>query len=153
MPHFAWEFLDSGTGNDEAAWDVVQESWAAVAKGLQGLRDPGAFRSWIYTIATRAATNRLRRLRPEHPSPSEALDEHPAPEFTDDLERGEAVLLLRRAIARLPRESQVLIQLFYVEELSVRELARVLDVPVGTVKSRLHQARTKLKEILERTPS
>ena len=145
-----WRHARRLSGSDDTAWDVVQDCWMAVTRSLPRLGDPGAFRPWVYTILTRAATNRLRRSKPEEPVPGDALDLHPAPADSGASEREEAVRILRAAVARLPRESQALLELYYVEDLSVRELARVLDIPEGTVKSRLHQAREKLRDILRR---
>ena len=60
------------------------------------------------------------------------------------------VASIREAIGQLPPEQQAILSLFYVEEMSIRNIAEALSLPVGTVKSRLHYARNNLKEVIER---
>ena len=60
------------------------------------------------------------------------------------------VATIREAIGQLPHDQQAILSLFYVEELSIRNIAEALSLPVGTVKSRLHYARNNLKEVIER---
>jgi RNA polymerase sigma-70 factor (ECF subfamily) len=144
-----WRHAYRLTGRDDAAWDVLQESWMAVTRGLGRLEDPGAFRRWAYTIVTRAATDRQRRLGREEAETSDALDDVPmADDESDDRER--AVGTLRAALARLPGDQRGLLSLRYLEGFELWELAEILEVPEGTVKSRLHTARNHMKEILER---
>ena len=143
-----WRHAHRLTGRESAAWDVLQESWIGVYKGIAKLRDPAAFGCWAYTIVTRAAAARRRGLLPEDTSSTGVLDTHPAAEPDD--ERSRAVARLRAALSRLERDEQALLSLRYFEEFELWELARILDVPQGTVKSRLHAARNRLKDILER---
>ncbi len=145
-----WRHAYRLTGREDAAWDLVQESWMAVTRGIRKLRDPGAFRRWAYTIVTRAATNRLRRTGSEEQVAPEALDALPEDDG-ERTEREEAVAWLRAALARLPGEQRALVSLRYLEHFELWELAEVFGIPEGTVKSRLHHARKQLKEILERT--
>ncbi len=137
------------TWSDEAAWEVLQESWLAVARGIGQLRDPGAVRRWLYTIVTRGAASRVRALPRERSAEPGWIEEAPAPEAQGG-EREEAVLALRRALGALRPDERALVELFYLEELSVWELSKVLEVPEGTVKSRLHACRRKLRDALER---
>ena len=121
----------------------------AVTRGIHRLDDPGAFRCWAYTIVTRTATDRLRRLGREEASTSDALDQLPIDD-AEHTEREQAVGQLRAALDRLPGDERGLLSLRYLEGFELWELARILDVPQGTVKSRLHHARNHMKEILER---
>lgn len=138
------------TGRADVANDVVQETWIDAARGLPRLRDPGAFPRWIYAIASRRAADAVRR-RPRDEDTSLELDL--AEDTSAEDERGEAVRVVRRAIASLPADRRTVLSLHYLEEFEVREIAQVLDVPEGTVKSRLHQARLDLRAAIERHES
>lgn len=139
------------TGREDVAGDVLQESWLAIAKGIGRLQEPSAFRSWAYTIVTRAHTNRLRRRgRETTASPAELETLSATPPQASEKNASAAVTELRRALRRLRSDLRALVSLRYTEELSVSELAQVFDIPVGTVKSRLHQARQELKRILDK---
>lgn len=144
-----WRHAYRLTGGEDAAWDVVQESWMAITRGIRELRDAGAFRGWAYTIVTRAATRRLRVHRVEESGTIESLDEVSADDSART-EREEAVAQLRAALRELPGDRRALVSLRYLDELELWELAEVFGIPEGTVKSRLHHARKQLKEILER---
>lgn len=144
-----WRHAHRLTGREDVAWDVIQDSWMAVTRGITKLRDPGAFRRWAYTIVTRTATERLRARRVEDSGTSGSFDELPADD-SERTEREENVARLRAALRGLPRERRVLLSLRYLEEFEMWELAEILGVPEGTVKSRLHHAKKQLKEILVR---
>ena len=144
-----WRHAYRLTGREDTAWDVMQDSWMRVTSGLMRLRDPSSFRRWAYTIVTCAATDRLRRGDREEATPPESI-QATAPDHEERAEREEAVTMLRVALRELPREQRVLLSLRYLESFQLWELAEILDVPEGTVKSRLHHARNQLKTILER---
>lgn len=125
----------------ESARDIVQESWIAIARGLPGLRDDHAFLPWALRIVTRTAARELghkRRRRAAQQGFTEAHDETliDAPD-------------LNAAIATLPAPQRAVLALFYLEEMSVAEVAVALDIPPGTVKTRLMHARNKLRAFLD----
>lgn len=125
--------------------DVVQEVWLAVFRGLPGLRQPERFAPWLFAIARRAVTNRLRDA---YAQPELDLPEEPSGQ--DDTDAVADREVLAGALAALPvREREVLL-LFYLEDLSLEACAQVCDVPVGTVKSRLNRARKLLRDELAR---
>lgn len=135
-------------GREDSAWDVVQEVWIAVGKGLSKLADPGRFRRWLYTLATRRASDWQRgRGREEALVSLDETTPQPAHEDTED----PRLAALRRALARLPEERRTLLSLRYLEGFELWEIAEILTVPEGTVKSRLHHAREELRAIYERT--
>ena len=139
----AWRLL----GDREAARDAVQESWLEIVGGLRRLRDPQAFPAWAFRIVSRrcardvAAAVRRRHLATD-------LEAAPQATFHDPAEAGERERLAA-AIRALPPEQRAAIALFHFEELSVAETAVALDVPAGTVKTRLMHARRKLRAVLE----
>jgi RNA polymerase sigma factor (sigma-70 family) len=139
-----WRYACRLTGDAEAAWEVTQESWLGVIRGLSRLHDPARFRPWIYQIVThkaddwiaRNAKARRRRAAMQSEEPEESRPQ--SHEESDELQR-----LLRR----LPDQSCNVLTLYYLEGLPIAEVAKVLDIPEGTVKSRLHAARNELKAL------
>lgn len=130
-------------GTAEGAGDIAQETWASALPALRRLRDPAHFPAWIYAIARRKCADAVRSaVRRRRLSAAVAAEPVPAPASVDDGERGG----LARAMAALPPEQRAALSLFYGEDLSLQEIAVVLGVPLGTVKSRLHTARAALRE-------
>ncbi|MGQ0589218.1 MAG: RNA polymerase sigma factor [Sphingosinicella sp.] len=133
-------------GDAEGARDAVQEGWLEIVRGLPRLRDERAFPAWAYRIVTRrcakaiGAAVRGRNVAAE--LEAEAGAEAPVQESAHDHDR------LRAAIRALSEEQRAAIALFHFEELSVAEVAVALDVPAGTVKTRLMHARRKLRAAL-----
>jgi RNA polymerase sigma factor (sigma-70 family) len=141
---YATRVLGGSGDADETARDVVQETWLGVIRGLRSLRDPAQFPAWIYGIATRkcADTIRSRQRRRRHDADVIAADAgNPMASPTVSEQR----IDLADAIRALPPIHRAVVHLFYLEELSTEEIAAVLGVPAGTVKSRLHHAREALK--------
>lgn len=130
----------------EAAQDIVQDGWIEILRGLPGLREPSAFLPWALRIVTRRAAAEVRgqidRRRLSRELAAESEPEAPAPDSGDEA-------ALARAIASLPRDQAATLALFYLEDMRVAEVAIALDVPPGTVKTRLMHARQKLRAILE----
>jgi RNA polymerase sigma factor (sigma-70 family) len=135
----AWRLLR----DREGAKDAVQESWAEMLRGLSWLRDEEAFAAWAYRIASRRCARQIARMKGDR----RLSEEMAAAPVDDGLAEAAApdVDALRRAIRTLPPEQQAAIALFYLEEMSVAEVAVALDVPAGTVKTRLMHARRKLR--------
>lgn len=126
--------------------DVTQEAWIGVVKGLRGLHDPARFRAWSYRIVANKARDHLRRERAKN----KAKPDHPGVPWSRQASDHDPGLdRLRRAMAGLSPDQRTLLSLYYGEDLSVRELAVVLGVPGGTVKSRLYHARKALRDIME----
>jgi RNA polymerase sigma-70 factor (ECF subfamily) len=126
----------------ETARDVVQDTWIGVIRGLGGLRDPAQCPAWIYGIATRKCADAIRNQQQRRRRDADiAAEDGRNPVESTVSER----IDLANAIRNLPPIHRAAIHLFYVEELSTEEIASVLGVPAGTVKSRLHHAREALK--------
>ena len=128
--------------NREDALDAVQ---AAVCKALEkqdSLKDADAMRTWFYRILVNVCTDQLRGRKREAPIAPEDLDpgsyEDPLPDDS-----------LARRVEALPSELRTVIKLRFYEELSLREIGRVLDCPLGTVKTRLYTGLRKLRVSLD----
>ncbi len=141
-------------GDAGAADEVVQDAWVAIARGIRRLDDPACFPRWAFRILGRRGSDWIRRRQTERRHIAELAaaqvsgDTAPGPRPEPD-----DVVALREAIIRLEPESRELLHLFYELDLSVAEIADVLDVPAGTVKSRLYNLREKLRQQMERKRS
>jgi RNA polymerase sigma-70 factor (ECF subfamily) len=140
-------------GDAAEAQDVAQEAFLRAHRGLAEFRGDARLSTWLYAIVSRLCLNRLagseRRLaRHGEEALSRLTDDQPGPDQA--LERGELEEALHRAIGELPEERRVVVVLRDVEGLAYEEIAEILEVPVGTVRSRLHRARLDLKEKMER---
>jgi RNA polymerase sigma-70 factor (ECF subfamily) len=125
-------------GDPAEAEDVAQDVFLRAYRKLEGLRDRQKFRAWVARMSIRLALNRRRGLRRAHLRDAEWLrGAPPAVEPASDL-------ALRQAIARLPYKLRSVLLLCAVEGMDAAEVARILRVPDGTVRSRLHLARKQL---------
>ncbi|KPP80448.1 MAG: RNA polymerase ECF subfamily sigma 70 factor [Oceanicaulis sp. HLUCCA04] len=136
------------TGNSDTAQDAVQEAWVEIVRGLPGLRDDHAFAAWAYRITTRRCA-RLIGQRQSDRRLAQAVEAEPREtSFEDTHDEGDAARL-KRAMGQLPPDQRAAVALFHLQGLSVAETAIALDVPAGTVKTRLMHARRKLRDSLE----
>jgi RNA polymerase sigma-70 factor (ECF subfamily) len=134
-------------GEPHAAEDALQETFLAVYRGLPRFRGDSDVGTWIYRIAVRSSLRlAARRKRRERTLAGLEVAATPATTASDTADLRTAC---RRAMAALPVELRVVLQLAAVEELTAAEIARILGIPVGTVWSRLHRAR---KELARRLP-
>ena len=138
------------TGDDEAARDAVQAAWLEIARGLPRLRDERAFPAWAYRIVTRRCAREISGLK-DRRELARALTAQPTPDPTPapDVDPTGDVGRLREAIRTLPPAQRAALALFHFEDLSIPEIAVALDVPAGTIKTRLMHARRRLRAVLE----
>jgi RNA polymerase sigma-70 factor (ECF subfamily) len=135
------------TGDADGANDVVQEAWFAIVRGIGRIDDPARFPAWAYRIVTHKAADWVRK-RQRRQAVEDAL-EPPRPTAVPE-GANDDVDALRAALRNLPRDARGVLSLHYLDGLGVRDIARALGIPAGTVKSRLFNARNKLKQVLER---
>jgi RNA polymerase sigma factor (sigma-70 family) len=142
----AWRLMGEG----EAAHDALQDAWLDIVRGLSRLKDSAAFPAWAYRIVTRKCANLIRKRqqvrRTKQAVAAEVVGEINGVEIVDQLAELASV---SAAIANLPPDQRSTIALYHRDELSVAEIAVALDVPVGTVKTRLMHARRKIRACLE----
>ena len=127
----------------EAALDVLQESFIAAYRQMHTLDDPSHFGPWVCGIARNQA-KLMRRVRNRH-----AFRELPLPvmEITSEKSQANALTeIIRDAIASLTETQADVVTLFYMEGYSIAECSLLLEVPQGTIKRRLHDARQRLKK-------
>jgi RNA polymerase sigma-70 factor, ECF subfamily len=139
--------------NAAEAEEAAQEVFLRVYRAVDEFRGEARLSTWLYAITSRVCLTRLgsgeRRLVREG---EETLTRLANGEATPGaaLERSELEAALHRAIAELPEERRIVVVLRDLEGLAYEEIAGALDLPLGTVRSRLHRARMDLKEKLER---
>lgn len=143
-----WRHAFRLTGREASAWDVLQESWVSITKGLLGLREADRFGPWAYAIVTRRAADELRKNPPSGTAPDDVEPEAPPSAAVDEDPR---VGALRAAVSDLPPDARTLLWLRFVEGYDLARIATAMDLPEGTVKSRLHHLKKRLRERLERT--
>ncbi len=134
-------YLLRHSGNREDADDLLQETWVRVARSARGFDTARRFRSWIYGIATNLARDLFRRRMTRERALRDLATHPPATSDTDAVDRRE----LRERIAQLPENLRAVLLLRYYEGMNEAEMAEVLNVPRGTVKSRLHAALRRLR--------
>jgi RNA polymerase sigma-70 factor (ECF subfamily) len=138
------------TGDHDDAQDLVQEVLLRVRRGLPGYQ-PGSMEGWLSRITTNAFLDEVRRRkrRPTHALPDDAERLlPPAPTAEEALATRGLPDHVQAAIRRLPPEFRAAVVLCDVAGLSYQEISEALDVPVGTVRSRIHRGRSLLREAL-----
>jgi RNA polymerase sigma-70 factor, ECF subfamily len=141
-------------GNRAEAEEVAQEAFLRAHGAIAEFRGDARLSTWLYAITSRLCLNRLasgeHRMVRRRSDAIEVLAAREGDEPGGDLERSEREGALHRAIAELPEDRRVVVVLRDLEGLSYDEIAGVLGLEPGTVRSRLHRARLDLKEKLER---
>jgi RNA polymerase sigma-70 factor, ECF subfamily len=147
-------------GDEASAQDITQNSFLAAYQKFYLFRG-GSFRNWLLKIVKNACLDELRR-RKRHPNISLDLseDEETSPlnphlpgkdqPFPEQMvEQNEIRRLVREALRRLPEDFRMVVVLVDLEGMDYQETARVIGIPVGTVKSRLARARLRLRDLLQ----
>jgi RNA polymerase sigma-70 factor, ECF subfamily len=136
-------------GNPDDAHDAAQETFMTVLRKMDGFRGDAAFTTWLHRIAVNACYDELRRRkrRPILHATSDGPDappHEPGAPAADPTEDVAGALDAASALAQVPEDFRVALVLADVQDLPYDDIARVLDVPVGTVKSRVHRGRIAL---------
>lgn len=145
--------------NRHEAEDVVQETFLRVYKNLDRYDQKQKFSTWIYRIGTNLCIDRLRKRKPSYSLDAELNDQDgtdgyallPGDERTPESEYllSETQKLIHQAIDSLPDKYKTVMVLRYLQELSLQEISEVMDMPVTTIKTRVHRGREFLRKKLE----
>jgi RNA polymerase sigma-70 factor, ECF subfamily len=137
--------------SEQASLDIVQETFIAATQHIGGLRADDRFGSWLFGIAHQKCIQHWRRGSREEPLDEESLAELPGEEDNprELLIREEQEAEFMHALNRLPLPQRTVLLLHFIENFSLEEIARITDVSVGTVKSRMHYSKIALRELLE----
>ena len=134
-------------GDEMLADDLVQETLTLALQKSGQLREADRLNAWMYSILNNCWKQHLRRHRPHEDLDEERAGEGPGPDGM--AQQLEVVTRVRNAVARLPMEQRRVLALVDLEGFSYAEVSEVLEIPIGTVMSRLHRARKSLLEKLE----
>lgn len=134
------------TRNAHDAEDLVQETFLRAYRAFDGFTPGTNIRAWLYTILHRARTDAFRKAGRSLKTVELEGEGPPVPPPQDALASGGEDLT--RALEALPEVFRTAVVLRDVEDLSYDEIARILDVPIGTVMSRIHRGRAQLRELL-----
>jgi RNA polymerase sigma-70 factor (ECF subfamily) len=147
------------TGSYDDANDVASDTFVRIFNSIGRFRGDSAFSTWLYRIVTNEYLD-ARKRRSAHPNLSleeymeleegsmERQVEDPSPGPHVSVEAGERHQMLMKAIERLPDFQRIIIVLYHIQELPYEEIAEILKMPLGTVKSRLNRARRALRDQL-----
>ncbi|WP_110112000.1 RNA polymerase sigma factor SigW [Bacillus sp. CGMCC 1.16541] len=145
-------------GNREEAEDSAQETFIRAYVNIHSYDMNRKFSTWLYRIATNLCIDRIRKKKPDYYLDAEVpgteglnmyskiAADQALPE--DELESLELQELIQSEILKLPEKYRTVIVLKYVDELSLKEISDILDLPVGTVKTRIHRGREALRNRL-----
>ena len=136
--------------------EVVQEIWLSIVRGLQGLRDPAHFASWAYRLASNKCVDWIRGRQRDR-GLGRQMAEQPLAVLSRagviseaEPQQDETTLgTMRAGLAELSAAHRTVLEMHYLDELPLAHIAKALDVPRGTIKSRLFHARKRLREHLE----
>lgn len=141
-------------GRTEDARDVAQEVFLTALRKLPSFRGDAAFATWLHRVAVNACYDALRR-RQRQPDPVE-LSEDPTSNdrvhgSLDPADVAADVIDVQRALTHVPEDFRSVLILHDAQDVAYEDIARILDIPLGTVKSRLHRGRVSLAEALRGT--
>ncbi len=131
----------------DTAKDIAQDSWAIIINKIDGLKEPKQFKYWAYRIVCNKSTDwlRLQTKKRFNTVGYEIEIESDEKKYT---ENEQLKLRLSKAISDLPASQKIVVRLFYIESYSLKQISDLLEISVGTAKSRLFHAREKLKKEL-----
>ncbi len=157
--HRVYDFCVRMVSDRDEAFDLTQEIFVSIHQHLDKFRADAKLTTWIFRIARNHCLNRLKYLKRRGKGRSDEWgeanelainDSVGAPSRPDDqLEAARERDLVHRAVAQLEDDQRMLVSLRDIEGLSYEEIVEITELPIGTVKSRLHRAREKLADILE----
>lgn len=146
-------------GNGHEAEDLAQETFLRAYRNISKYNNEFKFSTWIFRIATNLCIDRLRKKKPDYYLDAEVpgtdgatmysqlSSEEPLPE--EVVTENERWNELQEEIMKLPEKYRTAIVLKYVEDLSLEEISHIMDIPVPTVKTRIHRGRETLKKVFQ----
>ena len=126
--------------DSEASKDVVQDSWISISKGIGRLKNPAHFGPWAMRIVYHKAIDYIRKQK--------TIVTEWTPE-AEDTKNEENTNIILAKLKELPENHRIILSMFYLEEMPVAEIAYILKIPPGTVKSRLFNAREYFRKNLK----
>ncbi|MCJ8008743.1 RNA polymerase sigma factor SigW [Lederbergia wuyishanensis] len=145
-------------GNRHEAEDIAQEAFVRAYVNIHSFNQSRKFSTWLYRIATNLCIDRIRKKKPDYFLDAELAGTEGLTMYSQiaaegkspdsEVETMELQEIVQREILRLPDKYRVVIVLRYIDDLSLNEISEVLEMPLGTVKTRIHRAREALRKQL-----
>jgi RNA polymerase sigma-70 factor, ECF subfamily len=145
-----WRHAWRLTGDESAAWDALQEAWIGISRGIGRLTDAAAFPAWAYQIVSNKCRDSIRREQRRRAA-TQAYSERIEREERQSAAARQQHGTLQEALEQLSGPDRAVLSLRYEEQFDTAEIASILDIPEGTVKSRLFYARQRLRTYLEKS--
>jgi RNA polymerase sigma-70 factor, ECF subfamily len=138
------------TGNVEDARDAMQDVFISALRALRSFRGDAQLSTWIHRVAVNASLDLLRKRKRHVAQPLEEAGEHQSDDVgpEDAAARAARAVEVQRALQKVSEEHRAVLVLHDLQDLDYAETAAALDIPVGTVKSRLHRARAEMARLL-----
>ncbi len=135
--------------DEQEAWSILQEVWVKVLQNIKKVHEPRKLPVWLYSIARKTVISHLRKKYSEKEFVRKGEENSNAEDFDSQyiFDNAEQV---HYGLGRISLPHRDILTLFFLQDLSLEEIAEALQVPKGTVKSRLHYAKQALKDVLEK---
>ncbi|MHC4744649.1 MAG: RNA polymerase sigma factor [Planctomycetota bacterium] len=137
-----WRYVFGLTADKDAAWDITQQAWLEMIKGLKKLHNPKNFKAWAYRIATNRSIDWFKARNKNRHIDVESI-QVASNEKNEDSQ-------IKEMVEKLKTDSRIILSLYYFEQLTIAEISIALNIPAGTVKSRMFKAREELKQLWEK---
>jgi RNA polymerase sigma-70 factor (ECF subfamily) len=134
--------------DNSLAQDMAQEAFLKAFRLLNGFRGDCSFSTWLYRVTCSVCLTELSRRKRRGEvelTPAHANEVATEPEEASDMPE-----LIRRCVTRLPERYAMIVTLYYLQEVSYEEIAEIMDIPMGTLKTWMHRARHQLRKIVEK---
>jgi RNA polymerase sigma-70 factor, ECF subfamily len=145
-------------GNRHEAEDIAQEAFIRAYVNIHTFNQKRKFSTWLYRIATNLCIDRIRKKKPDYYLDAEVTGTDGLTMYSqiaadgqlpeEEVEEMELQAEIQRQILKLPDKYRSVIVLKYIDELSLQEISEILDLPLGTVKTRIHRGREALRKQL-----
>jgi len=149
LEHYAalYRFGFALAKNESDAADLTQETFLILAKHYEHIRDPERVKCWLFTTLRREFLRRVR-THAVHPEVQIRSDEHEIPAIKPSVFRSIDAKLALAALEKVDESYRSALKLFYLSDLSYKEISATLGVPIGTVMSRLSRGKKQLRRVL-----
>ena len=136
--------LNLTTGDEMLTDDLAQETFIKAYVGIRGFKGLSSFGTWLYRIAYNEFYNHTRRHQEEHVEDISRLGDV----TTADADAFDASMTVQEALARLNDNERVAVTLFYIEDQPLKQVAKIMQLPEGSVKSLIFRAKGKMKQFI-----
>ena len=143
-----WRLALRLTDDEQAAWDVSQETWSVISRKIRSLEDAVAFPAWAYQITSNKSRDWVRKQQRRRRA-DKTYAQHQQQSDTQQETVRQGYASLKEALAQLSGQDRSILSLRYEEGFNTAEIAEILAIPLGTVKSRLFYARERLRDFMK----